>query len=58
MKIKRTLRLIALIFIIALACAIPVPMTFKQKDNLPKDLIEQVEKKEDDEDEDTLKEVF
>ncbi len=48
----------ALIFMIFLACIVPFPIQFNQKDNLPKHLIEQVEKREDEEDEDTLKEVF
>ncbi|WP_298761581.1 hypothetical protein [uncultured Psychroserpens sp.] len=58
MKIKKTLRLIALIFIIVLACIVPFPMQFNQKDNLPKDLIEQVEKREEEDDEDISKELF
>ena len=43
---------------IFLACLVPFPLKFTSKDNLPKNLIEQVELKEDDEDEDTLKEIF
>ena len=58
MNLKKTLRLIALIFMVFLACIVPFPMKFTQKDNLPKDLIEQVELKEDDEDEDEIKEIF
>ena len=58
MKIKKTLRLIALIFLIFLACIVPFPMKFSRKDNLPKDLIENVEIKEEDDDEDELKAIF
>lgn len=58
MKIKKTLRLIALILIIVLASIVPFPMQFKQKDNLPKDLIEHIEKNEEDEDDDELKAIF
>ena len=43
---------------IFLACLVPFPLKFTSKDNLPKNLIEQVELKEDYEDEDTLKEIF
>jgi len=58
MNIKKTLRLTALIFFIFLACIVPFPMRFTQKDNLPKDLIEQVELKEDDDDDDELEVIF
>lgn len=58
MKIKKALRLIALIFLIFLACIVPFPLKFTQKDNLPKDLIENVEIKEEDDDEDELKVIF
>jgi len=57
MNIKKTLRLATLIFIIFLACLIPFPINFPSKDNLPKNLIEQVKLKEEDEDEKTLKEI-
>ena len=43
---------------IFLACIVPFPMKFTQKDNLPKDLIEHVELKEEDEDDDDIKELF
>ena len=58
MKIKKTIRLIALIFMICLACLVPFPLKLSSKDNLPKNLIENVEKKENEEDKDILKEVF
>ncbi len=58
MKIKKTLRLFALIFMICLACTVPFPLKFSQKDNLPNNLIENVEVKDEEEDEDTLNEVF
>lgn len=43
---------------IFLACIVPFPMKFSHKDNLPKDLIENVEIKEDDDDEDELEVIF
>lgn len=57
MKYKKLLRMLLLALMIGLACMLPVPITFKNKDNLPKDLIEHVEIKEEDEDED-CKELF
>ena len=58
MNIKRLVRLCALALFIALACILPVPMTFYKKDHLPKITIEQVDKKEEDEDESDIKEIF
>jgi len=59
MKIKKTLRLMALVFMIFLACIVPFPLKLTRKDNLPKDLIEYVElKKENEEDDDELKAIF
>ena len=43
---------------IFLACIVPFPMKFSRKDNLPKDLIEHVELKEDDNEDNELKELF
>ncbi|WP_282040719.1 hypothetical protein [Winogradskyella flava] len=58
MKIKKKLRLLALIVMIFLACLVPFPLRFTSKDNLPKNLIENVEIKDDEEDDDILKEIF
>ncbi|EDP71979.1 hypothetical protein FBALC1_12797 [Flavobacteriales bacterium ALC-1] len=58
MKLKKSLRLIVLIFMICLACIVPFPLKFSSKDNLPKNLIENTEKTDNEEDEDVLKEVF
>ena len=55
---KRILRLVALILIIALASILPVPITFYRKDNLPKYLIEQIDAKEDETDNEDIKELF
>lgn len=41
-----------LILVIAMAAALPVPMKFTSKDNLPTDLQEQVDPKEEDDEED------
>jgi len=43
---------------IFLACLVPFPLKFTSKDNLPKHLIEQVEIKDDEDEEDILKEIF
>lgn len=56
-SIKRTLRLFALIFMIGLATILPVPITFFRKDNLPKFKIEQIDKKQEDENKDDIKEI-
>ncbi len=48
----------ALVFMIFLACIVPFPMKLTRKDNLPKDLIEYVELKENEEDDDELKAIF
>ncbi|AUP80397.1 hypothetical protein [Flavivirga eckloniae] len=55
--LKKTLRLFALIFIIALASVLPVPMVFYKKDNLPKYTIELIEKKNDDTESEDIKEI-
>ena len=47
-----------LIFIIALATVLPVPMNFPRKDNLPKFQIEQIDELDDDDEEHHLKEIF
>ncbi|WGD35217.1 hypothetical protein [Olleya sp. YS] len=58
MNLKRGLRLVALVLFIAIACVLPFPMTFKRKDNLPKDLIEQIDKTTKTDEEDVNKEAF
>jgi len=54
MRIKRVIRRVALILMIALACVLPVPLTFVKKDNLPKFLIEKVELEEEKEDDEEV----
>ncbi len=56
-SIKKALRLLALIFIIALASVLPVPITFYRKDNMPKFKIEQIDKKKDDTKKDDIKAI-
>ena len=58
MKIKRILRLLALILVIAMASVLPVPITFFNKDKQPKYLIEQIDTTEDDSEKDDIKELF
>jgi len=43
---------------IFLACLVPFPLKLSSKDNLPKNLIENVEIKDEEEDEDVFKEIF
>lgn len=57
-KFKRFLRLFLLLLMIAMAAILPVPILFYGKDNLPKNLIELVEKTEDEDKEDDIKELF
>ena len=58
MKARKILRLIALVFMIGLACVLPVPMSFTKKDEAPKYLIEQIDKHEDDTQDTETKELF
>ena len=58
MKIKRVLRLLLLMLMIAMASVLPVPISFFNKDKQPKYLIEQIYTKEEDADEDDIKEIF
>lgn len=58
MKIKKILRLLALVFMIGLACILPVPMTFTRKDDMPKYLIEQVDENDNTDEEDNIKALF
>ena len=57
-KIKRFLRLFLLLLMIGMAAILPVPILFYGKDNLPENLIEQVENAEDEDEEDAMKELF
>ena len=58
MNITRILRRFALVFFIALACILPVPIIFHRKDDLPKHLVEQLEDKQEDTEKDNIKELF
>ncbi len=55
MKIKRVLRLLVLILMVPMAAVLPVHISFFTKDNQPKYLIEQIDTKEDDAEEDDIK---
>lgn len=44
--------------LLVMACLVPIPITFTKKDNLPKYLIEQIDTKEDDNEEDDIKQLF
>lgn len=58
MKIKKTLRLTALVLMICLASMVPFPIRLTQKHNLPENLIENVEVKDDEEEDDIFKGIF
>ena len=55
---KKTLRLLALVVIVGLACVLPVPITFHRKDNTPKFNVEQLDKKVEDNDKEEIKAIF
>ena len=55
---KKGLRLFALILMIALASVLPVPIIFYRKDDLPKNLIEQIDITHDEDEKDNIKELF
>jgi len=57
-KIKRFLRLFLLLMMIGMASVFPIPILFYGKDNLPKNLTEQVENAEDEDEDDDIKELF
>ena len=43
---------------IALASVLPVPISFFRKDDLPKNLTEQIDTKDDEDEKDVIKEIF
>lgn len=47
-----------LALLIGLACILPVPMTFSRKDDVPKYLIEQIDKNENDNEDKDVKELY
>lgn len=47
-----------LAFLIGLACILPVPITFTRKDDVPKYLIEQIDKNQNDDEEDDIKKLL
>jgi len=49
MRLKRFIRFLMLLVFIIIACILPFPIKFYKKDNLPSFKIEQVDKKEDEE---------
>ena len=57
MRFKKFARLLVLVFFIMLSSIVPFPITFKRKDNIPTYTIEQIDKKEDDEEETDVFEV-
>ncbi len=57
-KLKRFLRLFLLLLMIGMAAILPVPILFYGKDNLPKNLTELVEKTEEEDKDDDIKELF
>lgn len=57
MTFKRFMRLSIFILMVAIASIIPVPITFRGKDNLPQNLIEQVKENDKKEDISDIKEI-
>ena len=49
MRIKKFLRFLTLLIFITIASFVPFPIKFYRKDNLPSFEIEQIDKKQDDE---------
>jgi len=58
MKLKKIIRLLALIFAIAMASVLPVPITFYKKHESPPFLIERVDKEKEEEDDSEIKALF
>lgn len=58
MRIKKYMRFISLLLLIILASMLPMFIPTFKKDKLPSHVIEQIDTKEDEEDEDTIKEIF
>lgn len=60
MKIKKFLRRIAFILIIIIACVIPLPFSIQsyRKDEKPTYVVEQVETKKEEDQEEDIKELF
>jgi hypothetical protein len=56
--LRRRIRQIALLLMMLLASVLPVPITYYRKDNLPKYVIEEVDTKEGEAEEDNIKELF
>ncbi|MGB5243744.1 MAG: hypothetical protein WBN16_11700 [Lutimonas sp.] len=58
MRIKKFLRFLMLLIFIIIASIIPVPIKFYKKDNLPTYEIEQIDKKEEEEDKENEYQAF
>lgn len=56
-QVKKIARFLMLILLITLAAIIPVPLPVFSKDNSPKFLLEQVDEKEEEPDEEGLEEI-
>ena len=56
--LRRRIRQFALLLMMLLASVLPVPITYYRKDNLPKYVIEEVDTKEGEAEEDNIKELF
>jgi len=58
MRIKKFLRFLMLLIFIIIASIIPFPIKFHKKDNLPAYEIEQIDKKEEDENKENEYQVY
>ncbi len=58
MRIKKLLRFLMLLIFIILASIIPFPIKFSKKDHIPNFKIEQIDKKEEDDDNESQYQAF
>ncbi len=58
MQLKKFLRFLLLLFFLAIASLVPVPINFYKKDKLPSFKVEQLDKKEDEEKENDAYQAF
>lgn len=58
MKLKKFVRFLLLLFFLTIAAIVPFPIKFHRKDNLPAYKVEQLDKKEDEDNEDDVYQAF
>ncbi|NAS12977.1 hypothetical protein [Poritiphilus flavus] len=55
MRIKKIIRLLAVIAMVGIASVVPFPINYRRKDEFPKVKIEQLDEEEESNEEDTVK---